>query len=198
VSDAARASSDEAVNLKDPGVAALLAWLLPGAGHLYQGRTGKGVLFMVCILGTFFYGLFLGEGRVVYAAFNQQEWRLPYICQLGVGLPAIPAAVQAYRVSHGREPFGNLMVPPRNQTELSDWQKRLHRYFELGTVYTMVAGLLNVLVIFDAWGGPAVPHPAEREPLPPDESARRGSWFSRLRRRFSRADTPAAHEKVLT
>jgi hypothetical protein len=24
----------------------------------------------------------------------------------------------------------------------------------LGTVYTMIAGLLNILVIYDAWGGP--------------------------------------------
>jgi hypothetical protein len=29
--------------------------------------------------------------------------------------------------------------------------------FDLGTVFTMIAGLLNVLVIFDAWGGPLVP-----------------------------------------
>jgi hypothetical protein len=25
----------------------------------------------------------------------------------------------------------------------------------LGTVFTMIAGLLNVLAIYDAWGGPA-------------------------------------------
>jgi hypothetical protein len=31
----------------------------------------------------------------------------------------------------------------------------LHRYWEFGTVYTMIAGLLNVLAIYDAWGGPA-------------------------------------------
>jgi hypothetical protein len=30
----------------------------------------------------------------------------------------------------------------------------LNRYFEFGTVYTMIAGLLNVLAIYDAWGGP--------------------------------------------
>jgi ABC-type sugar transport system permease subunit len=49
-----------AINLKDPRVAALLAWLVPGLGHFYQGRTAKGVLFSVCILGTFLYRTFFG------------------------------------------------------------------------------------------------------------------------------------------
>ena len=44
------------IDLKDPRLAAFLAWLVPGLGHIYQGRTGKGVLFFVCIVGTFFYG----------------------------------------------------------------------------------------------------------------------------------------------
>ena len=45
------------IDLKDPRLAAFLAWLVPGLGHFYQGRTAKGVLFFVCILGTFLYGL---------------------------------------------------------------------------------------------------------------------------------------------
>ena len=69
-SSEATASEDSTVeiDLKDPRLAAFLAWLIPGAGHIYQGRTGKGVLFFVCILGTFFYGLYIGDGRVVYAS----------------------------------------------------------------------------------------------------------------------------------
>jgi uncharacterized protein DUF6677 len=46
------------------------------------------------------------------------------------------------------------MAPPATPAELSDWYKTLNRYFELGTVYTMIAGLLNILAIYDAWGGP--------------------------------------------
>ena len=53
-------ADDVTVELKDPVVAAFLAWLIPGAGHLYQGRIGKGLLFMTCILGTFFYRTFFG------------------------------------------------------------------------------------------------------------------------------------------
>jgi hypothetical protein len=176
--EAHRASAQETpdgVPLKDPLLAAVLAWLLPGAGHWYQGRRSKAMLFFVCIMGIFVYGLYLGEGRVVYASMRPEDRRFPYLCQIGAGLPAAPALVQAYRVNHHKNPipfpvWDNFMVPPSVEkagdgpTELDDLQKRLNRFFELGTVYTMVAGLLNVLVIYDAWGGPAEPDlPAKKE-----------------------------------
>jgi TM2 domain-containing membrane protein YozV len=43
-------------------LAALLSYLIPGLGQIYQGRTAKGILFFVCIYGLFFYGMFLGSG----------------------------------------------------------------------------------------------------------------------------------------
>ena len=42
-------------------------------------------------------------------------------------------------------------------------------FFELGTVYTVVAGLLNVLVICDAAGGPLVIRPAPKKEKPAKE-----------------------------
>ena len=35
--------------------AALLSYLVPGLGQIYQGRVGKGLLFMVCLYLLFFY-----------------------------------------------------------------------------------------------------------------------------------------------
>jgi hypothetical protein len=143
----------EPIDLRDPAVAAFLAWLVPGLGHFYQRRTAKGLLFMVTILGTFFYGLFLGEGHVVYASWRPEDRRLNYFAQVAVGLPALPALVQARR----SVPLWNgFMAPPQDQRELDSWHRRLHKYFELGTVYTMIAGLLNVFAIYDAWAGPAI------------------------------------------
>ena len=79
------------IELKEPWIAALLAWMLPGLGHIYQGRTGKGLLFFICILGTFFYGMYLGGGKVVYASVPwEQQYRWQYLCQLGVGLTKHP------------------------------------------------------------------------------------------------------------
>jgi hypothetical protein len=167
------------IDLRDPGVAAVLAWLWPGAGHLYQRRTGKGLLFMICIWGTYFFGLALGEGKVVYASWNQVDRRWQYPLQLGVGLPAFPAIVQNMIVRRGKEPlWGGAMAPPREYrlqddnrvvNELSDWHKTLNMRFELGTLYTMVAGLLNVLAIWDAFGGPVVSEPGKPERGPPGD-----------------------------
>jgi len=161
-----------AIQLKDPELAALLAWLVPGLGHLYQGRTAKAVLFAVCVLGTFFYGAYLGSSaelggaRVVY--FSWQPKRLAYLCQIGAGLPATPALLQAARMSnHKKVWFGGFMAPPRpeglarddpnyDQPTAHKLHRDLHRYFELGSTYTMIAGLLNILAVYDAWGGPVM------------------------------------------
>jgi len=160
------------VELKDPLVAAVLAWLIPGLGHIYQGRRAKGLLFMSCLLCTFFYGLFISDGRAVYASWQESDKRYPYLCQLGAGLPALPALVQTYLVREGKAPLmGGVMAPPATPAELNDWYKTLNRYFELGTVYTMIAGLLNILAIYDAWGGPVqLDEPEEKrikEPIAP-------------------------------
>ncbi|MFV2067081.1 MAG: DUF6677 family protein [Pirellulales bacterium] len=167
-----RASEDDLrIDLKDRHLAAFIGWLLPGSGHLYQGRYGKGVLMMICILGTYFFGLYLGQGKVVYASMRSDDRRLPYLCQVGVGLPALPALVQSYRVRHGKRPlWGGIMAPPkldrdfpakdtsgkeiRHPDQLAKWHYDLHAFFELGTVFTMIAGLLNILAIYDAWAGP--------------------------------------------
>lgn len=204
----APASTADQLTLRDPFVAVILAWLIPGLGHWYQGRRGKAVIFFVCILTSFYYGLYLGGGRVVYASWNGAERRLPMLCQAFVGAPALPAFVQARRFGHynieefgvrrraivaakarlgidvvdadissdrsltvlvdrlarNEGPFWSwFMVPPViKQADHSDapdeldmLNKNMNRYFELGTIYTMIAGLLNVLVIYDAWGGPA-------------------------------------------
>lgn len=160
---------DISVDLKDRTLAALLAWLLPGAGHAYQRRWGKSVLFFTCIMGTFLFGMYLGSGKVVYAAWGKtaDERRLPYLLQIGVGLPAMPALVQANFASR---PLGSFMAPPKMgqvertrpdgkveffKDELAYWNMVIDD-FELGTVYTMIAGLLNVLAIYDAWAGPVM------------------------------------------
>ena len=45
--DVADSAQPIEIDLKEPWLAALLAWLVPGLGHIYQGRTGKGILFFV-------------------------------------------------------------------------------------------------------------------------------------------------------
>lgn len=85
---------------KNPIIAGVLAFLIPGAGHLYQGRTIKGIIYCVSILGLFFWGQKLGEGMVVYGYINLTPPRvgpLSYVAQLGVGGLSLPAAFQNHR-----------------------------------------------------------------------------------------------------
>jgi hypothetical protein len=84
------------VPLKDPIFSAVLAFLVPGLGHFYQRRIFKGALYAVCILGTFFTGMRIGHGQVVYFHWQNPENRTyAYLCQFWVGLPALPALAQA-------------------------------------------------------------------------------------------------------
>ncbi len=118
--------AEETIDLKEPGLAAFLAWLVPGLGHWYQGRTAKAVLYFVCIMGLFGYGVYLGSsnekcrdgngtigyGRAVYFSWRDSDWRLSYLGQVGVGLPSLPALIQASRMnSHRKVWWGGFMAP---------------------------------------------------------------------------------------
>lgn len=169
------------VELRNPAVAAFLAWFLPGAGHFYQRRFAKGVIFSVCILSTYFFGLAIGGGRVVYASFTSGDRRWQYVCQLGVGAPALPALVQNVVTRQKGKPLwpGIMTAPwvsddPNHEDELSQWNRELGSRFTIGELYTVVAGLLNLLAIFDAAVGPSLSHaetPTNRGP--PGESGKK-------------------------
>jgi hypothetical protein len=160
------------VNLRSPWIAAVYAWLWPGAGHIYQGRYAKGILFMVCVLSTYFFGFALGEGRVVYAALKP-DVRYPYFAQVGVGIPALPAMLQTHRIRNGKGPLLGIdrMTPPSPEI-LAKWHEDLKGFFEVASLYTMVAGLLNMLAIYDAFAGPVFPQPEEKKKRgPPSKQA---------------------------
>jgi hypothetical protein len=99
-------------------------------------------------------------------------------------LPALPALFQANRMNnHDRVWWNGFMAPPRptqlphddpnvNQPTAHDLNKVLARNFELAAFFTMVAGLLNVLAIYDAWAGPVFVQPvAKKEKQEEEEPA---------------------------
>src|SRR6478672_4803184 len=60
--------------------AAILSYLVPGLGQIYQGRAGKGLLFLVCVYLLFFYGMYLGRWSNVFLADTAARfpaWKLP-------------------------------------------------------------------------------------------------------------------------
>ena len=148
-------TESHSVPLKDPFVAAVLAWLIPGLGHIYQGRQAKGLLFFVCLMGTFVYGMYLGEWKVVYWAWDDRKPVIEGICRLGMGLPSLPALLQSFSDDEGGLPLlGRFQATP-SKPELEELNARLSRTWNIAAIYTMIASLLNILVILDAQGGPA-------------------------------------------
>jgi hypothetical protein len=107
------------INLKTRWLAALLAFLIPGAGHFYQGRYFKGVIYSVCILGLFVAGMRMSDWKAVYVhhpregqAPRGKQHLLQFAAQFGVGLPALCAIVQNYRYyDESNEPVEQLDAP---------------------------------------------------------------------------------------
>jgi hypothetical protein len=118
----------------------------------------KSIIFSVSIFFCFITGMFFSGGRCVYASWDQTEKRWQYFLQAGVGIPALPAAYQWWKKKPGVETvFGDWMVAPERISVLDDWHKDTASGFDMGTLYTMIAGLLNILVVYDAFAGPLPP-----------------------------------------
>ncbi len=87
------------VDLRDPLIAGVLAFLIPGAGHAYQRRFFKATIYSVCILGLFLYGMKLSYGKIVQCPPPgvPKTRMFSYLAQAGVGLPALYAVYQSHR-----------------------------------------------------------------------------------------------------
>lgn len=169
------------IDLRNRYLAAFLAWIVPGAGHYYQGRHAKGTLFVISVLSIWLLGFSLGGGHVVYASWAPGDRRWHYFLQAGVGAAALPALIQGNRMRHATDRDGRtvdsyrplwngFMAPPHRPVveseadEIAAWYAVYGGGYEMGTWFTMIAGLLNFLVIYDAFGGPlAVPISGRRK-----------------------------------
>jgi hypothetical protein len=105
----------------------LVAWAVPGAGHLWLGRRQKGLIFLVTLTAMFAFGLWL-EGRLFPFDPDQPLVTLMALADLGVGAPYLLA--RAAGAGEGRV---------------------VAITYEYGNTFMIVAGLLNLLVVFDAF-----------------------------------------------
>ena len=105
----------------------LAAWAIPGAGHLWLGQRAKGLLFLAAVPLMFAIGLAI-QGRLFPFEFADPLVGLAAIANLGNGAPYVLASM-----------FG-----------LGIGQVRAVTY-EYGNAYLIVAGLLNMLVVVDAY-----------------------------------------------
>lgn len=63
-------------------VALVLAWLIPGAGHVYMGRSVRGIIIFVTIAATFWTGVGIG-GVLAVDAPSERLW---FICDMFTGV----------------------------------------------------------------------------------------------------------------
>jgi len=114
----------------EPGRLALvcvLGWLISGAGHLVQGRRDKGLTFLVTLPLMFAFGLWL-QGRLFPFEWSDPLVFLGAIADRGIGLPYVFAWMAD---------AGAGLVTAAS--------------YEYGNTFLMTAGLLNFLVILDAF-----------------------------------------------
>lgn len=100
-------------------------------------------------------------------------YRPQFLGQFWVGIAAWPAVAQnvfgeklpdsmAADNRNGLPLIGRYMITPTEE-ELNMLQRDGDKRWDLGWVYTLIAGVLNLLVIYDAFAGPAI-----RDDLVPD------------------------------
>ena len=114
----------------EPGTLVLLclaAWAVPGAGHLWMGRRQKGIVFLLALPLMFLTGLLL-HGRIFSFEFSEPLVALAAVANVGAGAPWLVARM----VEAGA---GTVTAAT----------------YEYGNCFLIVAGLLNFLVILDAY-----------------------------------------------
>jgi hypothetical protein len=105
----------------------VLAWFVPGAGHLWLKRTQKGLVFLVALPAMFAFGLAL-EGRLFPFHVREPLVGLAALADLGMGA--------LYFVAWGLGLGAGSVVAAT---------------YEYGNTFLIVAGLLNLLVALDAY-----------------------------------------------
>src|SRR5688572_16619858 len=114
----------------EPGRLALvigIAWLIPGAGHLLQGRRQKGIVFLLALPLMFAAGLWL-DGRLFPLEPSDPLVFLGAIANRGIGAPFFIARLM-------EAGLGTVTAAS----------------YEYGNTFLMTAGLLNFLVVLDAF-----------------------------------------------
>ena len=103
------------------------AWAIPGVGHLWLGRRQKGVVFLVALPLMFAMGVAL-QGRLSPFVLSDPLVGLAALADVGIGLTYFMAKAIGYGLG--------------DVTAVT---------YEYGNSFLIVAGLLNVLVVIDAF-----------------------------------------------
>ncbi|MCI0650912.1 MAG: hypothetical protein L0Z55_03395 [Planctomycetes bacterium] len=124
-------------------VAVLAGWLIPGLGHVLVGSITRGVVLFALIGGLYVSGAMMSGWEAV-------SWPLhPYAFWADAGAGGFTLALHYLNLTR------DLVLPP--STVMGHYQL-VPPYVDPGVLFCAVAGLLNLLVLFDVvermLGGP--------------------------------------------
>ena len=132
---------------------AALGWVIPGLGHVQLGERGRGALVFAGVAFLWICGLLIGGVDSV----DRKADRLWFIAQAGSGPVAF--IVDALNTSLLKEErVGELIESPspRSQSTSKNAQTKVNIFKsvahsnEYGTLYTALAGLMNIVALLDA------------------------------------------------
>jgi hypothetical protein len=164
----------------NPILAGLLAWLVPGAGHWYLDRPVRAAVIFVAIQALFWSGV--GIGGVFTVNPRQEIWwcRAQFLTGLG-GIVSYQRQKTLYN-QYEREVVKRETRPLTGPQRIAAVDESLARANlalvppASGVAYVLsgVAGMLNLMCIFDAvmlalmgqMGEPAAPPPQEKRAAP--------------------------------
>ncbi len=124
--------------------AAVAAWVFPGLGHLLIGQRARGFILMGTIGGLWTLGLLIGGISVIEHRDQDGKLRPWFLGQMLLA-PTLPVDYLhlKLRSDHIAE-FGRLPLP---DDPTIPYVPAIGRTHEQGTLYTSLAGLLNLLAI---------------------------------------------------
>ena len=120
-------AGSEVVDLATPYWILVVSWLVPGAGHWWLGRRRRAVAFAALIALALVIGCLL-HGNLHRVVPNQPLTVLATLGSMGMGAPYF-----VLRYLFGYQ--GDLVAPG----------------FEYGSAFILTAGLMNLLLVLDAW-----------------------------------------------
>ena len=142
-----------------PLVAMLLAWLVPGAGHAYIGRLHRGIIIFVVIGATFWAGLAIG-GVMTVDYQNERWW---FVAEMFAGVHGLVGWHRQQNVYNDLAADYDVGLAPPARTEArAQWDIMVDKKLAgqnialvapidtVARAYAGVAGLLNLLCMFDA------------------------------------------------
>jgi len=121
------AGTPSGLSTRSPALVAVIAWLVPAAGHLLLGRKRRAALFAAVIGCALIVGVRLNGN--LHRPLPKQP--MSYLATLGSMGSGAPYFFLRYGLEYSGDPTAD--------------------GFEYGTAFLLSAGLMNLLLVLDSW-----------------------------------------------